>query len=221
MTEHVITPLQQLAPIILQLGGIVFCSVDFCRQLLAAHAYQQAVDQMRVAVKDLTTHLSSVLERVISTDPSADPMSHQALACTLSVLQATTSQLLPIALQSAELISGSHGAVLPKEMCSFAVLNLAWASLTRLLLQVPEQYRQQVIQPEQADAGLTCALHQLGLACQELRGQPAPNRTIVVKFWVQCVVKLVGCSSASAGELSWDKMLATVCQLYMLLTDSR
>lgn len=60
--------------------------------------------------------------------------------CRLALLFDTCEMFLYLGTQSADIIGGSVDA--PKELRSFAVLNLCWTSLLRLMLAVPQDQRE-------------------------------------------------------------------------------
>ncbi len=250
MLMHLAGPLCELWPPVLQLAGLVLCSPELCSVLMPTGSYSSLAEATVPVVKELVALLCKLvgaLEGLSHQNPHGH-LSEDALAALWQAVQSCGGQVTHMALQVAQHVAGNSGAstvVVPKELASFAVLNLAWTSIIRLLTQQEqaqqqqgqqqqqEQQRQQGQQQQQqqqqraltdehVQAATLCALQQLSASLAKLALKHEPNQLRVAKFWLQAVIKLVCSVTAVAAQPSvWQPLAALVLGLYGQLACSR
>lgn len=157
----------QLSTATLQLSAAICCDPAVALPLISSGTHASALEELKHAVKALTTMWTSCMQHLQQSQQQQDGVSgfagnpahagsssqHAWQGMTPS-LAASVKHLLHMSVTSAEFVSsssigggsigcGSSQAV-PKEMCSMSVLNLSWINLTRLLVAVPEEVRPQV-----------------------------------------------------------------------------
>lgn len=143
----------QLSTATLQLSSAICCDPAVALPLISCGTHTPALDQLKGAVKALTNMWGLCMEHLMQQGnlQQRRPLSgiQQAWQCVIVPALATSvKHLLHMAVTSAELVSsngsGAGSQKVPKEMCSMSALNLSWANLTRLLVAVPADVRQQV-----------------------------------------------------------------------------
>lgn len=162
------------------LTAAVYCQPEVAQPLLAAGIHKEAINQLKDGVKAMANHLvkcMDLLHKDATQHAWPAPPAHllQGLA---PAVRAMVKPLLHLALASAASIFGTSASqcssssrpLIPKELCSMVVLNMAWVNLTMLLVAVPPGARLQMLEHQQIVQGLQCALQQLLGAVRELPG---------------------------------------------------
>ncbi len=199
---------------IAQLATAVLGCRRVCQTLLAAGWYADASQQMQQAVRVLYPALLRL--QLTQVDVWGDDHLHGACS---SLAGPAMQQLVVLAVQVADnLCNASSTADTPKELASFAVLNLVWSNLTRALAQGEEcQQLLLLLDPEDLANSMSCALRHLVGTCMQLENKYDANRLRVAKFWLQGVLK-TGCASAStAVSLCWNNLQSAALSLYTSL----
>jgi hypothetical protein len=146
----------QLSTATLQLSSAVCCDPAVALPLVSAGTRNPALEQLKEAVKSLTSMWTACMIRLQQQDvhgPAGDSEyaghpagSQHAWQCLIPSLAASVRHLLHMSVTSADFLSGTSSSSQQTEMCSMAALNLSWANLTRLLVAVPDDVRPQVSQ---------------------------------------------------------------------------
>eukprot|EP00803_Ostreobium_quekettii_P009553 evm.model.scf_85EXC.11 EVM.evm.TU.scf_85EXC.11 scf_85EXC:67993-74119(-) len=142
----------------------------------------------RDVVKDLASNVCIL--------GSLDQENADASDSKLQLLSCTCEQLLSLGTCSADIIASSMDG--PKEIRSFAVLNMCWTTLLKLMLSVPQQQRSTCAESLCVDSALLSLLKYLSQDFQLLMTRREANRLQVVRFWLQHVTKIASGFPASA-----------------------
>jgi len=220
--QQLALPLWQLAPQIYQLTALVLGSPSVCELLLTSCERTSAAEQVQQAAKQMSDHLvafsgpcSDAAERDVSSVED-----QAAAAGNATAIQAAIAALVPLAVQAAGYVAGGSSSNVPAPLRSFAVLNTAWGCLTKLAACASGSHGQLQLAPQLMHTVLSCALSQLLASVKQLQLGASDSRLRIVKFWMQCVVKLVGACSTAALDLAWQQLVDTTCALHLAVLNA-
>ncbi|KAL0040752.1 hypothetical protein WJX79_004303 [Trebouxia sp. C0005] len=123
-------------------------------------------------------------------------------------------RLVTIGSSSADIIAGRLQVSQAKELRSFAVLNLAWSSIIRLLLvlaNLPEQPR--IAQSFQVAHLLQLLIGYVGHDFDILMEQQDLNQLKVVRFWAQHLTRLATAFTA-VSQTGWSPVAAMTAHMH-------
>ncbi|DBA67335.1 TPA: hypothetical protein ACH3X2_001632 [Trebouxia sp. C0005] len=123
-------------------------------------------------------------------------------------------RLVTIGSSSADIIAGRLQVSQAKELRSFAVLNLAWSSIIRLLLvlaNLPEQPR--IAQSFQVAHLLQLLIGYVGHDFDILMEQQDLNQLKVVRFWAQHLTRLATAFTA-VSQTVWSPVAAMTAHMH-------
>lgn len=181
----------QLSTATMQLSSAICCDPAVARPLISAGTHTPALDEIKAAVKSLTSMwtacMDSLKQQQAMHGPAGDHThagSQHAWQCLIPSLATSLKCLLHMSITSAEFISniGNGSQQTSIEMCNMSALNLSWANLTRLLVAVPDYMRPQVSR----DLNTTCLALPACLEGDDPVLRPVWRRPIFVSGIVRC-----------------------------------
>jgi len=197
----------------LRLADLVLCNIKICCLLEQFQCYTSAADSIQAAVKELCAALPA-LATPVQQAPDAERIHDWEPTPLMTAVPECTAMLARLALQAASQVAAPAGGNSPLAMRSFAILNTAWGSLIRVISQLPPKQSSQLLGDELMQATIEVALQQMQAAAAHLVAQGMGSHLRVMKFWLQCVVKLVCTFTACAATLSWQSLLRATLSFY-------
>lgn len=208
-------PLVLIAPATYELAALVLGSREACSLLLAAGGHADAVEDMQHAVKELSNQLPQLLAQQLgAAGDGSDSMCDGGEEDVWHWLQACAMHLTTLAVASASNVAAPASADMPSQLRSFSVLNTSWGSLIRLVSALPGSHRSAALSPQDMHRAVACGVEQLAGAVQQLSSQCDANRLRILKFWLQCVVKLVCARPQTAATQAWEQLLSLTLDLH-------
>lgn len=203
--------LQQALSGVLQLTLLVCCQPSYHVALAPCGAWASASSRLQDATKQLLGHLTQLVAATSSEEGWQALLPCVTTAAELLVDLAITAAALVAAYPCGRAAAPPPAPLPPKDMASFVLLNLGWASLTRLLSQLRPGAAAQVLPPAALQAALGAALTHGRTAMVHWAASPTKPQQTVVKFWQQAVAKLAAAApEAAAAGGPWHELVATV-----------
>ncbi|KAK9809899.1 hypothetical protein WJX72_001244 [[Myrmecia] bisecta] len=122
-------------------------------------------------------------------------------------------ELVKLGTTAGDLIAGRSPLSPVKEFRSFAVLNVAWTSVARLLLAVPEASRESINTKGAVTTVLNLLVTYLEADFKLLVSANQTNQLKVVLFWLQHIVKIAA-GYPQAAVSFWPDLAATTSRMF-------
>ncbi|GLC34094.1 hypothetical protein PLESTM_000152500 [Pleodorina starrii] len=200
----------------LDLASHAFFSHEWYQQLGPAR-YVQAGNAVRAYVRDLAPAALDATEacwRAVEQQLACgDPTGEELLEACRALFGALFEGLQHLGTTSAERI---NNPAVPREMRSFAGLNILWTGLSRVMTTLPAEALQQLLSGCAVQSVLRALLGYLASEVRAMATSPPAEyetRLKVSRFWLQHAARVAQAHPAAAAAC-WDELAAATAEVY-------